>query len=218
MLATLSISIAAGLGFAIVAPDGPKSFTAMAACVVMGLLANGWLACDAAGRPRVESFCLMFHRLQCSSCLPVKVRSTGPLWYRQQQHGRPLINGYSGHTPPHYAIFSLALRRGDPSAIMELARGRPIIISVNQSVPMLDGSMDSSYRGLPGHRITRGFKRRRSVRAAGASSRARRTIWRPVAVIDTRERPRCDRARFRRAAHRPNDRISARSHYRELDH
>jgi hypothetical protein len=51
--------------------------------------------------------------------------------YRAMTHRLPLVNGYSGHIPPHYGILSLALRRGDPSVMTELARGRPLIIVVN---------------------------------------------------------------------------------------
>jgi hypothetical protein len=69
--------------------------------------------------------------------------------YRGIFHGRPLINGYSGHMPPHYAILSLALRRGDPSAVLELARGRPLIILVSgRSDP--SGELQRLVEALPG--------------------------------------------------------------------
>jgi hypothetical protein len=149
MLATLCISIAAGVGSALIAPREVKAFTALAACVVMGLLADGWphsmpLAIPP-GRvilPDVPQAAVLE--------LPAGEGSVDvAAMYRQTQHGRPLINGYSGHMPPHYVIFSLALRRGDPSAIMELARGRPLIISVNQFFDA-DGAMERLVRGLPG--------------------------------------------------------------------
>jgi F5/8 type C domain-containing protein len=69
--------------------------------------------------------------------------------YRQTQHGLPLINGYSGHTPPHYAILSIALRRGDPSVITELARGRSLVILVKQAFDP-GGGLEMLVRGLPG--------------------------------------------------------------------
>jgi hypothetical protein len=48
--------------------------------------------------------------------------------YRAISHGHPLINGYSGYTPPHYVILTESMQRDDPSAILALARGRPLII------------------------------------------------------------------------------------------
>ncbi len=149
MLATLCISIACGLGLAIVAPKGRKALGATAACVVVGLLADGWLhsmpLATPPGRvnlPDVPQAAVLE--------LPAGEGSVDvAAMYRQTQHGRPLVNGYSGHTPPHYVLLSLALRRGDPSAIMELARGRPLLISVNQSFDA-GGTMERLVRGLPG--------------------------------------------------------------------
>jgi hypothetical protein len=51
--------------------------------------------------------------------------------YRAIYHRRPLVNGYSGHIAPHYAVLSLALWRGDTSVLRALARDRPLAIIVN---------------------------------------------------------------------------------------
>ena len=69
--------------------------------------------------------------------------------YRQTVHGRPIVNGYSGYTPPHYVILSLALRRGDPSVITELAKGRPLVITVNTTLDA-KGELRRLVEGLPG--------------------------------------------------------------------
>jgi hypothetical protein len=69
--------------------------------------------------------------------------------YRSMQHGRPLVNGYSGHTPPHYRILSQALRRMDPSGLIELARGRPLVLSVNGSMDD-GGQVQRLVEGIPG--------------------------------------------------------------------
>jgi hypothetical protein len=69
--------------------------------------------------------------------------------YRAMQHGRPLVNGYSGHTPPHYTVLSTATERGDPSAVAELARGRPLVILVNDRLDA-DGSLRRLVETLPG--------------------------------------------------------------------
>jgi hypothetical protein len=69
--------------------------------------------------------------------------------YRQTEHGLPIINGYSGHTPPHYRIFAMAIRRGDPSVISEISGGRPLLISVNDALDR-DGAIRRLVEGLPG--------------------------------------------------------------------
>ncbi len=69
--------------------------------------------------------------------------------YRSIFHGRPLVNGYSGHFPPHYKILSLSLARLDSTALFYLARRRPLVIVVNDQF-----DQSRSYRdmveGLPG--------------------------------------------------------------------
>ena len=51
--------------------------------------------------------------------------------YRSMYHRLPLLNGYSGHFPPHYNILMLSLARGDTSALSQLATRRPLVIVVN---------------------------------------------------------------------------------------
>ena len=69
--------------------------------------------------------------------------------YRSIFHGRPLVNGYSGHFPPHYKILSLSLARLDSTGLFYLARRRPLVIVVNDQF-----DQSRSYRdmveGLPG--------------------------------------------------------------------
>lgn len=54
--------------------------------------------------------------------------------YRSTFHHQPLVNGYSGHFPPHYNVLSLSLWRGDSSALFYLARRRPLVIIVNDQL------------------------------------------------------------------------------------
>jgi hypothetical protein len=67
--------------------------------------------------------------------------------YRARFHGRPLINGYSGHAPYHYRILSLALWRGDSSVLNYLARERPLVIVVNTSADR--GGFRNMIESLP---------------------------------------------------------------------
>ena len=52
--------------------------------------------------------------------------------YRALSHHHPLVNGYSGYIPPHYEILGASIRRDDPTAIIELARGRPLVAIVSE--------------------------------------------------------------------------------------
>jgi hypothetical protein len=52
--------------------------------------------------------------------------------YRAITHGRPLVNGYSGHTPPHFVLLNTSVMRGDPSPLTHLAAGRPLVVVVHR--------------------------------------------------------------------------------------
>jgi hypothetical protein len=155
MLATLCFAVAAGLGFARVAPRVSRLRWFVAGIAIAGLLADGWMReMPLATPPGRVIFPDVPQALLLS--LPANDGNTDvTAMYRQTLHGRPIVNGYSGHTPSHYRILSVALRRGDPSAIAELAKGRPLVITVNQS---LDGSGDLRrvVEGLPGVQVQGG--------------------------------------------------------------
>jgi hypothetical protein len=149
MLATLCISVAAGVGFALAAPSDPRRRSLAAAFAVGGLLVDGWTRpmplVPPPGRVMIPAA-----RDAVRLDLPADEGSINvAAMYRQTEHGRAIVNGYSGHIPPHYAILSIALRHKDPSVITELARRRPLLISVNQALDA-DGNMQDLVRGLPG--------------------------------------------------------------------
>jgi hypothetical protein len=69
--------------------------------------------------------------------------------YRSTFHHQPLINGYSGHFPPHYNVLSLSLWRGDASGLFYLARRRPLVIIVNDRLDQ-SRSFKEMIQAVPG--------------------------------------------------------------------
>ncbi len=145
LLAVLCLAIAAALAFRRLAPARPASRRAFALLVFAGLSADGWMRvlplAPAPGRallPDVRGAAVI-------ELPPDDVRVNTASMYRQMAHERPLVNGYSGYIPPHYEILSNALRRGDPSVLTELARGRPLIVTVHE-----DADPGGEYRQLVG--------------------------------------------------------------------
>lgn len=149
MLAALCLAIASSLAFRRLAPSRPIARRAFAAAIVAGLSIDGWMrAMPLVPPPGRVMLPEASHAVVVE--LPVDEGSVSTAaMYRAMSHGRPLINGYSGHTPPHYTILSLALRRHDPSVLPELARGRPLVIAVNQRYDQ-DGAFLRLVEGLPG--------------------------------------------------------------------
>jgi hypothetical protein len=128
MLATLCLAITAGLGLARL--QGRTR-------LVVGVLAITGLAADGLtypvpivsppGRVLLPSL-----REPAVVELPMdRIHVSIAAMYRSIFHRQPLVNGYSGHFPPHYNVLTLSLARGDVSGLLYLARLRPLVIIVN---------------------------------------------------------------------------------------
>ncbi len=148
MLGALCISISAGLAVARTAALGRRASHAIATLCLVGLALDGWMRPVPLGTPPPRAI------LPPPAVAPVlelpadDARANVAAMYRAMDHGRPIVNGYSGYVPPHYAILSLALRRGDSSPLGYLARGRPLIIIVNDQFDA-GGEFKSMVEGLP---------------------------------------------------------------------
>jgi hypothetical protein len=132
MLFTLCSTVTAGIALARLLPARRPVHALVVGAVAAGFLIDGWM----------EPFPLIAPagRLTAADVPPdAAVLELPPdetsvsvnAMYRAVFHGRPLINGYSGHVPPHYSILGHSLRRDDPTALLELARGRKLVLIVN---------------------------------------------------------------------------------------
>ena len=149
MLGTLCLAIAAGLAVARVLPERRPLRTLVAALAIAGLAADGWMVSMPLAAPPGRVILP-----DVPDAVVLELPANGGVtdraaMYRSMQHGRPIVNGYSGHTPQHYVILSRALRRQDPGVLTELARGRPLVISVNPSFDY-GNHLLSLVEGIPG--------------------------------------------------------------------
>lgn len=149
MLATLCAAAAAGLAAVELAPRRRRAAWAFGLAILLQAAADGWLTAMPLvvppGRGDIPPA-----RGAAVLELPLGEGAVDTsAMYRAMTHRLPLVNGYSGHTPPHYAILSIALQRGDPSAILELARRRPLVVLVNAAYDH-GGRMRRLVEGLPG--------------------------------------------------------------------
>lgn len=149
MLACLTLSVAAALAVNRLAAGRRRLAVPLGAAAIAGLLLDGWTVpvplLPPSGRfvlPDVKDAIVL--ELPANNSLV----NTAAM-YRSIFHGRPLINGYSGHTPPHYRILESALYREDPSVLDFFARGRPLIIAVNGQADE-NGDVLRFVRTLPG--------------------------------------------------------------------
>ena len=149
MLATLCAATAAGLAFARVTPAHRLLRMLIAAGAVAGFVLDGWMhSMPLASPPRRISLPGISQAAVLE--LPAGEDTVdAAAMFRSMQHRYPLLNGYSGHRPPHYAILSIALRRRDPSVVPELARSRSLVIVVNTAHDR-DGELRRLIEGVPG--------------------------------------------------------------------
>ena len=132
MLSTLCTAIAAGIALCTLHRQ-PKTRALLAAVIATGLAFDGWLEPMPLVPPPGRQ--LLTGVPPDAAVLEVPADNTlvsVTAMYRALAHGRPLVNGYSGHIPVHFSILYGSMRRGDPSGILELARGRPLAIMVSE--------------------------------------------------------------------------------------
>jgi hypothetical protein len=149
MLAYLCLAIAAGLALARVMPSRPLARGALIALVVAGLVMDGWTRPLPLVAPPDR---IMLPDRPDAAVLELPADddqvNTGAM-YRSMAHGRPLVNGYSGHVPPHYRILNAGLRRGDPTILTTLATRRSLVVSVHAALDG-DGHFQRMVESVPG--------------------------------------------------------------------
>jgi hypothetical protein len=130
MLFALCLAVAGGIGLAQMMPTSRRWRAVLVGCVAIGLLLDGAIQPLTGSPPpgRIE-----LPKVPAAAVLELPPDDTGVsvgAMFRSMSHRLPLINGYSGHIPPHYDILGQSLRRDDPSAVIELARGRTLLLLV----------------------------------------------------------------------------------------
>lgn len=141
MLAALSLATAAAISFSRVVPAASRR-GALATCAVCVLiLIEGWPARMPLYAPPERSALLE----GAADSLPVLELPLGDVlhdcaaMYRSIYHRHPLINGYTGHFPPHYTPLRAALIRRDP-AVLQILGG------LGRSYVVLDRQADQAGR------------------------------------------------------------------------
>jgi hypothetical protein len=150
MLSTLCLAVAAGLGVATLLPAARLARACLVSAVMAGLVVDGWMKPIPLQLPPGRQ---LLQNVPAAAAVlevpPDAVLVNVFAMYRALFHGHPLINGYSGHVPPHYDILGQSLRRGDPSGVLELARGRPLAIIVSDRFDSA-GEYRALVESLPG--------------------------------------------------------------------
>jgi hypothetical protein len=149
MLAWLCLAVAAGLALARVMPSRPLARGVLVALIFTGLFVDGWTRPLPLVAPPGR---IMLPDGPGAAVLELPAdddQVNTAAMYRSMAHGRPLVNGYSGHVPPHYRILTTGLRRGDPTMLTTLAARRPLVVSVHAAHDG-DGHFRRVVESVPG--------------------------------------------------------------------
>jgi F5/8 type C domain len=157
MLATLCVSVAGGCAIGRMMRLDARAGSVAAALAIAGFLADGLTdpvpVLSPPGRvilpdPRAPVVELPMDNIYVSVAA----------MHRSMAHRQPLVNGYSGHFPPHYNVLTLSLARGDVSGLQYLARQRPLAIIVNDLLDPGHGyrSMIEAIPGITAQGVTAG--------------------------------------------------------------
>jgi hypothetical protein len=138
ILGSLCLAIAAGFGAAWVLTW--RRWAAALAVVAMcwGLFIDGWTDPIPLVTPPQR---VLVPQLPGAAVLELPAHDISVnigAMYRSMVHRMPLVNGFSGHTPPHFSVLTMALVRQDPSVLWWLASGRPLILLLHRE-PESDG-------------------------------------------------------------------------------
>ena len=136
MLATLCLAVVGAVIFDRLTSTRVRYRSALAALVSIVALSDAWMT-----KMPLAPTPPLFAALQCADAghgplveLPLgNVESDVAAMYRQMTHGRPVVNGYSGYFPPHYAALRLGLALRDPDMLTQLAAHGVTDIIVDRS-------------------------------------------------------------------------------------
>jgi F5/8 type C domain-containing protein len=134
MLMAFNLSIAAALAFTRVTGTVRVSTRrALGVCVAGAILLDGWIAAlpvvaaPEAWRPPAE-----ITRAAAVLELPVggDFDEIAAVW-RSIDHGKPVVNGYSGYDPPHHRLLRRAIERHDRAVLSGVAEYGPILVAID---------------------------------------------------------------------------------------
>jgi hypothetical protein len=150
IVGTLTLSLAAAVGFArFIAPRARY----LAAAILVALTADAWpRPMPMFARPEVYRLPEAGNGAAVVE-LPLRASINGDVaaMYRGITHGRPVVNGYSGHAPPPYEVLRAALGENDASVIRALATFAPVCVVIDRRSNGVDVVL--AVEGAGGRRI-----------------------------------------------------------------
>jgi hypothetical protein len=132
MLAVLCLSILVALAYAKWVPHIGKLNRGLFVALTIGLIADGWIRVPMSAAPEPGPL-TPWPMVSAVLELPMRTDRDAAALYRSIGSGRPLVNGTSGYSPPHYYALTHALQTGDITVVNEFTRYGPIGIAIDRT-------------------------------------------------------------------------------------
>jgi len=152
MVASLCLAVTAALVLARLQTRSRRGRWAIAVIAGLGVMWDGWIRELPLPAPPARSAVLEERGgPEPVLDLPAGGDADAAALYRAMFHQRPLVNGFSGHEPPHYAALRLGLASRDVGVLAAVAERGPFQVRVDRSQDS-DGSWERWIAGQPGVR------------------------------------------------------------------
>ncbi|HKP57285.1 MAG TPA: discoidin domain-containing protein [Polyangiales bacterium] len=154
-LMMLGLAVCAAFAFAKLGPRLGKMRGPVLALFSVGILTDTWLReMPLAERPPIWSIEDVGGNVPLLE-LPIgSLNSDLPAMYRSMFHRRPIVNGFSGYSPPFYGALADRLRGRDPVMLTALASFGPLEVVVDRAQDG-DGQTSAYVAGGPGAQLVR---------------------------------------------------------------
>ena len=143
MLAVLALSVAAGLAIWRVTQQWPsRTRLGIVGVLASVILAESWIhpfplvaaPAPLTVPPGIAGSAVMLE-------LPVGVYDDALAMFHTMAHGRATVNGLSGYSPPHYAIFARAIEEGNAGVLTVLRQQADVAVFSRRNSPAAMGLM-----------------------------------------------------------------------------
>jgi hypothetical protein len=188
MMTTMCLAVVGAIVFDRLVSRAGSRRSIVCALLCLGVLADTWVS-----PMPLSELPPAFKAVDCVSDpnAPIVELPVGHIYrdvagmYRQMAHGHPLVNGYSGYFPPHYAALRFGLETHDPDMLSQLASHGVKDVIVDREVDR--GAWETYVRSYPGAKevCTEGQQSLYHIEAQEASA-AVATAGSPLALSLTR--------------------------------
>jgi hypothetical protein len=154
-LMMLGLAMSGAFAFAKLGPRLGKLRGPLLVLLSAGILADTWLReMPLAERPPIWPIEEVGGNVPLLE-LPIgSLNTDGPAMYRSMFHRRPVVNGFSGYSPPFYGALADRLRGRDPAMLTALASFGPLEVVIDKAQDA-DGQTSAYVAAGPGAKLLR---------------------------------------------------------------